>query len=357
MKEMQERLGDDPELAAAYPPPTSAYLADRDAVAAGRATCPRSRGSPPAGCPTGSSACTSSPASRWRQGRGVNPLGDEVLDAARRVVGRGPCVEPASAEPDEHREADLASRAIDCGTNSIKLLIGTSPEVVRARVADGPARAGRRHHRPARRRGAGAHLRRHRRVRRADRGPTACRPSGSASAPRRRPATPRNAEVFADGVARAARASTPRCCPARGGGAGLRRRDPRRSPASSTSRPCWSSTSAAAPPSWSSATDGPRSAARRWTSGRCGSTSGTCTPTRRRPRRSPPAWPTSTRHLDGSAGRPVGSARTVVGTSGHDQDDGVRRAGPAGVRPRRRSTAPYLGVDATRSPSSTGWWR
>ena len=46
-------------------------------------------------------------------GPGVNPLGDEVLDVARRLVGGGALC--------------LRSAAFDCGTNTIKLLVGDLP--------------------------------------------------------------------------------------------------------------------------------------------------------------------------------------------------------------------------------------
>ena len=62
MREMTDRLGRDPELAAAYQrgprglpaPPRPSW-----------ATCPRSRASPPAACRPGSSACTCWSATRW----------------------------------------------------------------------------------------------------------------------------------------------------------------------------------------------------------------------------------------------------------------------------------------------------
>ena len=54
----------DPELAAAYLAAHEAYLATRDATR--RAARP---GGPPAACPTGSSACTRWPGTRWPPGR------------------------------------------------------------------------------------------------------------------------------------------------------------------------------------------------------------------------------------------------------------------------------------------------
>ena len=67
------------------------------------------------------------------QGRGVNPLGDEVLDALGAWWEAGPCVVPMT------ERAPVA--AIDCGTNTVKLLIGDLPSAG-PRDADGPARRG-----------------------------------------------------------------------------------------------------------------------------------------------------------------------------------------------------------------------
>ena len=64
MKEMQERLSEDPELAAAYRAAHERYLAARAEL--GDET-RRSRASPPVACPTGSSACTCWPVSRSRR--------------------------------------------------------------------------------------------------------------------------------------------------------------------------------------------------------------------------------------------------------------------------------------------------
>ena len=57
-------------------------------------------------------------------GRGVNPLGDEVLDALGDWWASGPCVE-RRLHNDRMSNPEATVAAIDCGTNSIKLLIGT----------------------------------------------------------------------------------------------------------------------------------------------------------------------------------------------------------------------------------------
>ena len=219
MREMEDRLGERRRPGRGVRRRrTSAYLADR---ARSSATCRRSPASPPAACPTGSSACTCSPARRWPQGRGVNPLGDEVLERLGAWWADGP-VRRAGA--DDGVTPDRRDRL----RHQHHQAPGRRPrrDVAGPRVADGPARAGRRPHRPARRRGAGAHVRRHRRVRRADRG--ARRDADPLLRhlrhPRRR-ATPTSSPTgSASGSA-----SRPRCCPA-----------PRRRR--------WSSTGAVAPP-------------------------------------------------------------------------------------------------------------
>ena len=80
---------------------------------------------PPAACPTGSSACTRWPAHALAAGPGVNPIGDRAVAGMGEWWAAGPCARPAE-EPRVTRVA-----AIDCGTNSIRLLVADVP-------ADGP---------------------------------------------------------------------------------------------------------------------------------------------------------------------------------------------------------------------------
>ena len=264
MKEMQDRLGDGPGARGGVPrAPTSAT--SRPGPSSAR--CPRSRGSPPAACPTGSSACTCSPASR-------SPRAAASTRSATRCStcsATGGRAGPVRRRP-EWRMTRVA--AIDCGTNTIKLLIGDLPGRARSReTADGPARPGRRPHRPARRRGAGAGVRGDRRVRRADPPRTAStrirfcatsatRDAANARRLRRRRARaargrPGGAVRRRGGRARLRRRGPRTCADAAGAGAGGRHRrrldraDPRRRP-----RPTRRT---------------------RWTSARCGCTSGTCT--------------------------------------------------------------------------------
>ena len=343
MREMEDRLGEDPELAAAYaararglprrPRPSSA-------------TCRRSTGVSAGGMPDRVKCLhvLAAPGARRRAGR---------QPARRRGARRGsatggppgPCVERRDAE-----RRDPASPPIDCGTNSIKLLIGDLPaRSPVARAADGPARPGRRPHRPARRRGAGADVRRRRRVRRADRarhgvdaGPL-LRHLGD---PRRR-ATPTSSPtgvrerlgVDAGGAVAATRrrrwSSTARSAHLRdaAGRPGARRRHRRRLDRAGRS-----------------ATDRRR---RRPRSMDIGSVRlherhlHADPPTARR--RSRPASPTSTRT---STPCPVAARPTrgpVVGTSGTVKTAGGRRARPAGLRPRRDRPGACLGAGRDRA--------
>ena len=117
MKEMTARIAEDPELAAAYEPPMTPTWP----IAASTATYPRSTASPPVGCPIGSSACTSWSRMHWPPGAGVNPLGDEALDLLPQWWAAGPCVERDA--PATGGDAMTRVAALDCGTNSLRLLI------------------------------------------------------------------------------------------------------------------------------------------------------------------------------------------------------------------------------------------
>ena len=57
------------------------------------------------------------------QGRGVNPLGDEVLDLLGDWWTTGPCVTTA----DDIDRAVTVVAAVDCGTNTIKLMVADLP--------------------------------------------------------------------------------------------------------------------------------------------------------------------------------------------------------------------------------------
>ena len=123
MREMQQRLAAEPELRAAQQAAHGDYLARRAAAAAeaGVAPLPPARRAR-AACRTGSSACT-----RWSRTScavpGANPLGGEAADAAGEWW-LGPCW-PGACRPMNRPGVRPGTRvaAIDCGTNSLRLLV------------------------------------------------------------------------------------------------------------------------------------------------------------------------------------------------------------------------------------------
>ena len=94
MKEMQDRLGTDPELAAAYRAAHERYLAARTTIAedAGQSV-PEIDGISAGGMPDRVKCLHVLAGQALAQGRGVNPLGDEVLDALGDWWSSGPCVD------------------------------------------------------------------------------------------------------------------------------------------------------------------------------------------------------------------------------------------------------------------------
>lgn len=97
MKEMEERLGSDTELAAAYARAHEAYLEARYALG----DVPEIHGVSAGGMPTRVKCLHVLAGQALAQGRGVNPLGDEVLDLLGEWWDAGPCVEVASDGPQE----------------------------------------------------------------------------------------------------------------------------------------------------------------------------------------------------------------------------------------------------------------
>jgi hypothetical protein len=144
MKEMSERLGTDPELAAAYRAAHEDYIARRDAIEV-------LEGFPSAGGMPDRVKCLHVlVAHALAAGPGVNPLGDEAIAMLPEWWRKGPCVQPLVA-PDPadelpgEEEAEVSDptavrsgffayaplvpegfsrvAAVDCGTNSIRLLV------------------------------------------------------------------------------------------------------------------------------------------------------------------------------------------------------------------------------------------
>jgi len=95
MREMQDRLGTDQDLAAAYAAAHQRYLAARDEVAeAAGLEVPEIAGTSAGGMPDRVKCLHVLAGQALAQGRGVNPLGDEVLDELGDWWAAGPCVDP-----------------------------------------------------------------------------------------------------------------------------------------------------------------------------------------------------------------------------------------------------------------------
>ena len=94
MKEMQARLGEDEALAEGYRAAHRSYLTARAEVgAAAGMDVPEIEGISAGGMPDRVKCLHVLAAQALAQGRGVNPLGDEVLDRLGEWWASGPCVE------------------------------------------------------------------------------------------------------------------------------------------------------------------------------------------------------------------------------------------------------------------------
>lgn len=89
MSEMTARLASEPELAAAYQRAHETYLARRDEVD----EVPEIAGTSAGGMPRRVKCLHALVAHSLAAGRGVNPVGDEALDALPEWWKDGPCVE------------------------------------------------------------------------------------------------------------------------------------------------------------------------------------------------------------------------------------------------------------------------
>ncbi len=97
MREMQDRLGEDPALAQAYAAAHRAYLADRAALG----DVPEIDGISAGGMPDRVKCLHVLAGHALAAGPGVNPLGDEVLGLLGDWGAEGPCV----VVPDDERDA------------------------------------------------------------------------------------------------------------------------------------------------------------------------------------------------------------------------------------------------------------
>jgi uncharacterized protein len=94
MKQMQDRLAEDPALAAAYRAAHDAYLGARDELAAATGqSVPEIAGVSAGGMPDRVKCLHVLAAQSLAMGPGVNPLGDEVLEALGAWWESGPCVD------------------------------------------------------------------------------------------------------------------------------------------------------------------------------------------------------------------------------------------------------------------------
>lgn len=94
MREMTERVAAEPELAAAHRAAHEDYLAARDAIE------PLGTQVTAGGLPDRVKCLHVLAAHSLARGRGVDPLGDEALDAVGQWWSRGPCTTPPEPEPD-----------------------------------------------------------------------------------------------------------------------------------------------------------------------------------------------------------------------------------------------------------------
>jgi uncharacterized protein len=93
MRQMTERLSEDAPLAAGYQRAHEAYLAARAAIAIETdQSVPEIAGVSAGGMPDRVKCLHVLAAQALAQGRGVNPLGDQVLDALGAWWASGPCV-------------------------------------------------------------------------------------------------------------------------------------------------------------------------------------------------------------------------------------------------------------------------
>ncbi|AVT33528.1 DUF501 domain-containing protein [Plantactinospora sp. BC1] len=93
MREMQERLGADPELAERYLAAHRDYLARREAIG----TVPEIDGISAGGMPGRVKCLHVHLGHALAAGPGVNPFGDEVLELLEQWWAAGPCVEPVGS--------------------------------------------------------------------------------------------------------------------------------------------------------------------------------------------------------------------------------------------------------------------
>ncbi len=158
MQEMADRLASDPQLTEAYRAAHEAYLGYR----VGLGKVPEIEGVSAGGMPDRVKCLHALVGQALAQGPGINPLGDEALAMIGPYWADGPCVQGSGldraallrvSDVGEPRPGSFRVGAIDCGTNTIKLLVadldpatGEAVEAVRAvrmvRLGQGVDRTG-----------------------------------------------------------------------------------------------------------------------------------------------------------------------------------------------------------------------
>jgi hypothetical protein len=104
MREMSDRLESDADLAAAFVAAHQSYLAFRESIGA----VPEISGVSAGGMPTRVKCLHVLAGQSLAQGRGVNPLGDEVLDLLGEFWAPGPCAAVPADHPAGHPAEDEA---------------------------------------------------------------------------------------------------------------------------------------------------------------------------------------------------------------------------------------------------------
>ncbi len=132
MREMTQRIVTEPELRRAHRAAHDDYVARRDAAARTAGVEPLPPGAPSAGGMPDRVKCLHALVAHELAVPGASPLGREAVLAAGEWWRAGPCVtRPAGHQPAERQAAPVSSvphgavrvAAIDCGTNSLRLLI------------------------------------------------------------------------------------------------------------------------------------------------------------------------------------------------------------------------------------------
>lgn len=123
MREMTARLKSDEGLRARYAAAHEDYLARRAEAARQAGLDPLPPGTQSAGGMPDRVKCLHAQVAHALAVPRVSPLGEEAVRAAGEWWHAGPCAGPENEQPAEGRQMTKRVAAIDCGTNSLRLLI------------------------------------------------------------------------------------------------------------------------------------------------------------------------------------------------------------------------------------------